>query len=546
MNSSTYTENVLVDKINSSIQFMKDTFSSRLFAPIVVSSFGKDSMSSLSLSLIAWKQATDEHPALLSIPFTVLYADTLLEMPFKRAYIRKSIEAIQKQCQLLNINICFIKAEPNVSARWQGKVVGGSYRNFNVETTKGSACSFLWKTEPCRKYLRKIQNELSEYGYQPLVIMGLRNDESKVRSIKLSERNAHSLTVQVPSENFNFFSLYPVFDLSTSDIWSYLLFCEFILDVPSSKLPGIANGFPLTCEYYNELSGSECGLQYSNNCSGRDGCYLCLANNKPYIDEESTIAHPEIRPLLEFRRFLLENDANLNLRNFISSNGNFSSSRLIPNGYSGAYLLRILEIGLTIQKREQERVRRLSENTMSGLIQVPNSTHSIDHTFEIFAPEDIVYIDFCWAIRGLQLEPHAALKAYYRIWYQGVRVDIPEDYKYTQNFLPISELSSLTGINSEIFYDDAEETQFEISDSSEWSVNANLANDLLKKDMLEDWIDANHDFRESIQSFITSDLISLPALSTKSINRRIKRVLTIYESQLHHYAYSGGIESLIS
>lgn len=333
--------------------------------------------------------------------------------------------------------------------------------------------------------------------------------------------------------------LYPIYSWENQDVWDYLLFCE---EVDDSDFEGTKNGFYSTLQFYNELNGGECsaGVTEKSSCMGtRDGCWNCFASDKPYLDKGLYESNPHLAPLGEFRRFMLENNIDAFNRSHIPTSAS-NYTRYSASSHSGAYLLDILRIGLTIQVREEERAKREVELVKSGLhLDVDNAR--TEPEIVIFTPKDIAFIDYSWQSRGLQLEPNMAIKTFYEIVYGGKRYDIPAGYKRNGN-LPEQKPANL----GNIFFPDLntnDTTEITLDEELErgwqFAPDEHFESMFSNKALLEDWL-KNDCFLFGASRWLKSGLITPPMHQIKNIMKRNQWVKNIYKNNLHIAAFNGG------
>ncbi|CAH7426340.1 conserved hypothetical protein [Vibrio chagasii] len=538
----------VVDKVRGAIQTLKGHYLTGMYLPCCMYSGGKDSSALSSMSLIAWVQACELMPHLRKVPFIMVSVDTKVEQPVKMDYLADEFDAFKAFAKEHGINLIIETPHPTVGNRWQGKVVGGVYRNFSTETSRDHKCAIIWKIDTATRCIRRYEGFASDLKMKLLQILGSRYDESETRKASLDKIGASASSVVPPQGAVKYDSVYPVYNFTKEDIWNYLLCSEKGFDV---KFPAIQDGFDGTIGLYNDLGGGECSFdQQGSSCSGsRDGCWLCFASNKPMIDESLLVTNPHVAPLAEFRRFMLENDRNALLRNFIQTT--LDKGKLFvkynPNGLCGSYLLKILEIGLTIQEREKDRAAKIREAVEKGL-HIPNGRKVLDYpTFEIFSPEDVIFIDLQWAMRGLQIEPHAALKVYDRIVNRGERVDIPDGYLLDGDFSTKLELQGKIYLGDvESTLNDAVDLQDEYSHSGGWVGDSTVCESILEPEIIKKWIDTPTGFMGSIDRILKSGAITVPNGQMKAIKKRLGIVEKLYASGLNEVAFVGGTLDLES
>ncbi|MGR5366933.1 phosphoadenosine phosphosulfate reductase domain-containing protein [Photobacterium damselae] len=534
------------EKAEISINNLEKNFSSGKYMPAMMYSGGKDSSVSASLALVAWKRACDKNQDLKKIPFLIISIDTKTEQPVKQSYVGGEFESFKKFAAENNFNLFIETPSPSIGNRWAGKVVGGIFRNFSTETSKDHKCAIIWKIQTAARCLKTWEKRLSEIGLSVLQIVGSRHDESKHRAASLDKFGVNSYSIVPPTGGaVKYNTVYPVYDFTQDDIWNYLLFAE---NSDGAKFPAIKDGFDGTVSLYNDLAGGECSLndQGGATCAGsRDGCWLCFASNKEYIDLSLLTTNPHVTPLAELRRFMLLNDRNAALRNYIQTATDKGKLFLKynPNGLCGKYLLKILEIGLTIQEREKERAALVADAVERGTY-IPVNGKTLDKpTFTIFEPEDILFIDLQWALRGLQLEPHAALKAYKRIVIDGERVEIPDGYLLDENIVSNLEIHGKIYLG-EVENSDSESIDEIISEdmlsNGGWDADISICKAILSEDVITSWINTSTSFVKGVERILESGAISLPKAQQKAVKTRLGIVDRIYNAGLNKTAFNGG------
>lgn len=519
-----------------SVDLLVEYFCNNTVLPACCLSYGKDSTSMVSITLLAWKLAIDKNPQLSKIPFVIAYSDTRVEMPIKTTYIAEINQIINDYAKKNNILVSIIKASPGVPASWQGKIVGGAIKQWDVRLGRGNGCAVDWKITSLKKALKHFEKVAKDTGLTFIKFIGVRNNESAIRDQRNSKRglNMHQ-TFEYNGESCR----YPILDWSLSDVWDYLLFCENNED---SVLPAISDGFPQTVKFYNSMSSSECSAidgQASSCEGGRDGCFLCAANPSVNLDIDLIEHNPHVKPLVEYRLFMLANNLNINNRSYVQPRPSVIGEYKATS-HSGAYLLDLLQIGLTIQEREKERAKHEMMLVEKGLHLSPESALT-EPQFTIFEPKDIAFIDFNWMIRGLQIEPSAALKAYFNIVVNGERFDIPPKYKRDVPFAenPANDYGT-------VYYEslnlDEDEDNFNIDDLTlSWQFATDEEFKVLfdSKELIKSWLKET-DHTRVAKRWIKSGLIRPPKSQLLKINKRIQWVSYIYENKINEISFKGG------
>ncbi|KJG37729.1 hypothetical protein UA32_12280 [Photobacterium angustum] len=518
-----------------SIELLVEYFLNNSVLPTCCLSYGKDSMSMLSVTLLSWKLAIDKKPQLAKIPFVIAYSDTRVEMPIKVNYIDEINQIINNYAKEHNILVSIVKASPPVQSSWQGKIVGGSIKQWDVRLGRGNGCAVDWKIATLKKALKYYDQVAKSTGLTLVKFIGVRNNESAIRDV----RNAKlGLNMYQTHELNGEYCRYPILNWSLSDVWDYLLFCENTKDSP---LPGISDGFPQTVKFYNSMSSSECSAidgQASSCEGGRDGCFLCAANPSVDLDIDLIQSNPHVKPLVEYRLFMLANNLNIYNRSYVQPRPSVIGEYKATS-HSGAYLLDLLRIGLTIQEREKERAAHEKMLVDTGLHLSPE-TALIEPQFTIFESKDIAFIDFNWMIRGLQIEPSAALKAYFDIVFNGMRYDIPNGYK--RNVPYAEDPAKDTGT---VYYEDLlleDDFDFNIENLTQsWQFANDDEFDVLfgSHRLISAWL-TESDHAKVAARWISSGLIKPPKSQAERIFKRVQWVTHIYDNNLHHLSFKGG------
>lgn len=529
-------EDALKRKIGSVSNHLTETFLNVPMIPVSLLSGGKDSTTTTSLSLVSWKNAIAKNPKLKSIPFMIAYSNTRCENPIKDDYLKKLILSFENYAKKHDFKIEVIIAKPSIVSSWQGKILGGYATQWDVRLGTGSGCASDWKINAIQRGLAPYEKLAKELGITLVRILGSRYQESISRAKNLDKVGANEFEL-ITYKNQT--KLYPIYSYTEENIWDYLLYCE---DIEGSLIEGTNDGFYNTLQFYNQLNGGECsaGVNEGSSCSGsRDGCWNCFASDKEYIDEGLYESNPHLASLGEFRRYMIANNIDAFNRSYIPHTPS-NYTRYRASSHSGAYLLDILRIGLTIQVREQERAAKEKQLVEDGLHLEPSNART-QAEFVIFEPIDIAFIDYSWMARGLQIEPNAAVKAYIDIVFNGVRYDIPKNYKRNIN---CEELKPST--LGHMFYENLNtnnvediELDEEMERSWTFAPESEFISMFEDKELLQKWAE-NDCFISGANRWLKSGLITPPKQQFETIKRRMAWVKNIYRLGLNVNAFHGG------
>ncbi len=516
------------------INTLTDLFLDNKVLPTMLFSGGKDSSTSKSLALVAWKRACESNPNLRKIPFIIAYADTRCESPIKAEYLSKEIDQAKGYAKANGIKLNVIKSQPSIQSSWAGKVIAGSIVNWDVRLGVSSGCAVDWKILNLKKALSPWEKAAKQSGLMLTKILGSRSDESENRKRNLAKIGATSSNI-VEFNNDNL--IHPIMDWTADNVWTYLMLSE---NVEGARFEGIKDGFDGTMRYYNDMNGGECSAVVSGDasCSGtRDGCWNCMVNDKPYLDEGIYTSHPHLKPLGELRRFMLENNIDARNRSWIPQTPS-NLTHYKAACHSGSYLLDILKIGLTIQEREKERALHEAELVAKGL-HIDADNAKTNAQFTIFTYQDIAWIDWNWSIRGLQVEPHAALRAYRDIVFNGERYDIPDGYKRKHGKIEVPENAG-TVLYSGLEFDS--EDDFDVaSESISWQIMSNeeLEPFFTNKDVIESWL-KEPSFIKGADRWMDTKVLQPPKPQISRIKKKRIWAQHIYDSGMNKVAFHGG------
>ena len=259
---------------------------------------GKDSTAVLQLVLYAlWKLPKEK----LTKEVHVLSSDTLVENPAIVNYIDEQLDLIRTSVrrklfdhaeELFQVE----KVVPKIEDRFWINMLGKGYPAPNRWFRW---CTQRLKINPTNDYILK---QVSRQG-NAIVVLGSRKAESNTRAKTLEKYDLESISGQKFKKHTlpNSWSYAPISDLTTQEVWQYLM------QVPSFWG---GNNKKLVAMYRNASeNSSECPLVIDNSSSScgnsRFGCWVCtvVARDKSM---ENLIDNGEdwMIPLLEFRDVL--------------------------------------------------------------------------------------------------------------------------------------------------------------------------------------------------------------------------------------------------
>tara|TARA_B100002049_G_scaffold180623_1_gene137540 strand:+ start:2625 stop:4550 length:1926 start_codon:yes stop_codon:yes gene_type:complete len=435
----------LEERVTKVIKTIKHGVLAESWEPCNSLSGGKDSMTSLSLSLVGMALAMKEYPVYLTKPvFHIVSSDTKMENLAKEDYLNTQLERAVKFGKENGFKVMVHRPAPDRTASFLRIFAGSRPDPTPSINNKTRQCANDYKISPIHTAMRGVNKLANTNGKKLVMIVGSRSAESTDRAESLAKVQASDT---VPILKKGYWTLYPVMDWSLEDIWNYLMFAENDFD---AKLPGYQDSFQDVVELYSSLNGGECvqGLeQGQSSCGARDGCHQCgiVTKDKSGINQANSkeLYHMKrtLSALLSLRDYRITLGKNYQNRNFVSMTDDKGRLVLKPNGYAGWLLEENLRIALTIQQMEMQRaydqrvaVLRMEERLERGGVRNPRRARKWLRRVKRHAkpllnwlePSDILWIDFQWSLRGVTRESHSAIRIWDEVVNKGKWAKIPK------------------------------------------------------------------------------------------------------------------------
>lgn len=235
----------------------------------------------------------------------IVSSDTLVENPLIKIYLDQMLNQIQAAADKDHDNLPIIvkKVTPEPDNSFWANIIG---RGFPTPRTNGTFrwCTDRLKIAPSGKYIQSIINEQNT---EVVVLLGVRKAESAARRKRMEGREllGHLLNRH---ETIKKAFVYPaISELTTGDVWD-------ILGSNQRKTAWGGDNNQLINLYAGADSG-ECPFagispkdQQQQSCGqSRFGCWVCTV-----VKEDKSLngfiksGHKELRPLAEFRKWLME------------------------------------------------------------------------------------------------------------------------------------------------------------------------------------------------------------------------------------------------
>ncbi len=316
---------------------------------IIGFSGGKDSTVLLQVIWNALKKIND-------LPLTrkiyVVCNDTLVENPKIVQYIEDVLYKIEQEAPKQGLPITVHKTSPKLEDTFWLNLIGKGYPAPNNV--------FRWCTERLKinPTTRFIKEKIKEGG-EAIILLGTRSAESsnRAKSIKKYEIKGQRLRKHILP---NAFVYAPIKDLSTQEVWQYLM---------QVRSPWGANNKVLASLYRN-ANGGDCPLvidKTTPSCgNSRFGCWVCTVVSRDK-SMEGLIENGEtwMEPLMEIRDLLAESRDNLEWRESIRRTGQEGPGPYKP-WVRAMFLEKILKAQKEIQE-EQGDVELISNQEMVAI-----------------------------------------------------------------------------------------------------------------------------------------------------------------------------------
>jgi len=386
-------------------------------------SAGKDSACVLNLLLTA---AADLRRQGFPIPpIIVTHANTGIENPSMVAYARREMTQVLAFATNNGLDVRVETAHPNLNETWPVRVIGG--RALPSFPSGSRDCTRDYKVNPMRRLRKSVLKMLQadESGVsraEPVVLLGLRYDESSTRGANMRERGESDIQVRrgidengKPSHLF----LSPICWWSTDDVWEYL----------GSVRGGLFDGystFEETMRVYADAMGVSCVIVAEDMrqslkakaCGARHGCSLCTVADRDASMENMLARDPRyeyMRPLNQLRNFLSATRWDMDRRSWLGRTIKQGYVRIGPDAYSPSMMEELLRYALTIDVQEQQASRR----------------EGVRPRFQLVSIEQLFAIDAMWSLQAFH-RPFHALAVWDDIHNKGARYQVPEVPTYVR------------------------------------------------------------------------------------------------------------------
>jgi len=515
----------LPQRARQAIDLLKAIVTEQPTSLLIAYSGGKDSTVVTSLALAALAELAQEGKLSADIEHMAVTSNTGIENPVIERHVGSHLRAMRAFCAEHAIPLKAQWALPSLAESWQVSVLGGRRQMAWPSEGQSQYCSVDWKIKPIDGLKRQHAKSLPK-GVRQVTLLGSRFEESARRAANMADQGADSGVV----ENQGRLLAYPIADWTTSDVWDYILFAQPFGQ--GGPFPSYAVSLADVLEVYNSANG-ECSIVGDSGkrtpCGARTGCWACPYAGKS--DESLTNMakdNPEMAPLLALRQYIVSLRHDVGARNFIGTDiKDGGDINISAAGYSGRVLLDLLRACLTLDAEEMER----SDNP----------------AFQIITPQELVAIEWNWAIRGIQVCPWEATRAWVEVHHQGKRFPIPSASTAApaqaggQSLHPL-EGETLGSVTTPLMA----HAGVTVATGSRLEVDPEGAMEMLsiEGDMLA--ADTEKAPESVANSLLMRGVVSIPASRRGELDRRLTAVARLREEGVMQWAFHGGRPELAS
>lgn len=325
---------------------------------IVGFSAGKDSTILLHLVVEA---LLDLAPSERRRPVHVLLNDTLVESPIYMEHVERTLKRLGSALPALRLPCVVHRAVPDPDQTFWVNLIGRGYPSPNRQFRW---CTDRLKIAPTNEYIKSV---VSEHGHAVL-LLGVRRAESATRAKSINRYTNAPGSRLNPHNSLNGCLVFrPIADLSTDDLWSFLL----------STPPPWGGSHRSLVTLYRNMNAGECPLVLDKSeapacgsSSYRFGCWTCtVVDRDRSMEAQIDAGHDWMEPLVRFRDYLHAIRNDMEYRDYERRNGQLGTGPFTLEARK-----EILEELLKIQKEvgkqvisddELSRIRRIwSEDLM--------------------------------------------------------------------------------------------------------------------------------------------------------------------------------------
>ncbi|GAB4532228.1 MAG: DNA phosphorothioation system sulfurtransferase DndC [Pleurocapsa sp.] len=322
----------------------------------------------------------------------VISTDTLVENPIVSAWVRNSIEKLNKTAKIKEMPFEAHLLHPEIKNSFWVCLMG---KGYPAPRNKFRWCTERMKIQPANRFIRQTVR----YHSETILVLGTRKAESAKRAETMKKHEAKRVRDRLsPNGSLPNSLVYtPIEDWTTNEVWMYLMQWDNPWGGDNKDLFAMYRGATADneCPMVVDTSTPSCG-------DSRFGCWVCTMVNKDK-SMEAMIQNDEekewLQPLLDIRNDLdLRNDRHR--RDFRRIHGNVqlfernvegeTSIQNIPGPYTKKWreywLRKVLEAQVQVRKNAPEEFKDISLITIEELSEIRRIWLEEKHEFDDSLP----------------------------------------------------------------------------------------------------------------------------------------------------------------
>lgn len=388
-------------------------------------SFGKDSSALLVLMLIAYGELKNEGKRVKN-DGVIIHTNTLIEQPEVSSLAIEQWNTLIETIAELQLPVQMRFGKPSFSSSFLGRVVSGRAMP-TIAASSYRECSTDLKVTPGQKVIRDYIKEVNKTDpdAKPCLLLGVRDEEGEIRASSIAENGGQEDPLAVTwLDKTSQYVCYPIKDFTVSSVWEVLT-CSGKSN--QKAIPSMID-FDRTVTVYADSSG-ECVFLASDKkdkgqssaCGARHGCALCVVSGARDKSMEALLENPKytyLKQLSRVRDYLYKTHYNWADRNIWGRTiDSFGFAKIKPEAYSLSKCKTILHALISADYIEQERASDYEYMISSG--EIENTAHNrrlCKPQFQFVKPEDIISIEFLWALNQFSTRAFEALNLWHKVY----------------------------------------------------------------------------------------------------------------------------------
>lgn len=284
---------------------------------VVAFSSGKDSSTLAGIVLNAARDILEK--GFECPPVIVLHGNTGVEQPEIVALAEAEIDKMQAYAKVHGIPLETRISTPTLNASFPVRVIGG--RGLPSYPDSRADCSTDWKVAVNMKAQREVFAKLEGLARwkRPVVMTGVRNDESIARDQRIAKRG--EVAEGIWENDLGSLRLSPILDFTVDDVWEFIGYANAgIIEAYSD--------FSDVMRIYRDAGGSSCvvvadmkGASNSKPCGTRTGCWACTRvgedKSMAQMIESDPARYAYLSPLADLRNFISRTQYDWTLRSYV-------------------------------------------------------------------------------------------------------------------------------------------------------------------------------------------------------------------------------------